>query len=156
MKKNPTTLDTRRQLLYIIIHGIQEQSTEKDLEIINELFHTVGLKCTSTPAIDRLGRKSNERTRPIRLCMATQNAKLDFMSCLGRLKHGPKKFKKISITDDYTKEEREEIRRWVKEAQQRTNNEIGYVWKVRGCPKNNVRLIRIKAQANECIHSSDS
>ena len=139
----PSTLDARS--LNIIIHGIQEESTEKDQGIIDELFHTVGLKCTSTPVIDRLGSKSNERTRPIRLCMATKSAKLEFMSGLGRLKHGPDKFKKISITDDYTKEERAEIRRWVEEAQQRTKNEIDYVWKVRGSPKNNIRLIRIKA-----------
>ena len=36
------------------------------------------------------------------------------------MKTGPEKFHKISITDDYRKDEREEIKRWVMEAKQRT------------------------------------
>lgn len=53
---------------------------------------------------------------------------------LGRLKHRPKAFMRISVMDDYTQDERREIRRWVEEAKERTKNERDHVWKVRGSP----------------------
>ena len=78
--------------------------------------------------------------------METQKAKLNFMSSLGRLKEGPVRFRRISITDDYTQEEREEIRQLVEVARERSKYDSQYVWKVRGSPKaSNLRLIRIKA-----------
>ena len=50
------------------------------------------------------------------------------------------------MTDDHTQDERKEIRQWVEEAKERSLNENGYVWKVRGSPtNNNLRLIRMKA-----------
>ena len=140
----PTSLETRQ--LNVIIHGLHEDSAAEDKTVIEELFDTVGLKYTPKIIIDRLGSKSNEKTRPIRLRMETKETKSDFMSNLGRLKNGPIMLRKISITDDYTQDEREEIRRWVAEAKERSRNESGYVWKVRGSPNaNNLRLIRIKA-----------
>ena len=127
-----------------------------DQTIIEEIFDTVGLPLT-TSAIDRLGSKSSERTRPIRLSMKTQTAKSNFMASLGKLKYGRDAFKRISITDDYTQDERNEIRRWVGEAKERTKHESEYVWKVRGSPKNNLRLIRIKAwRRNERKRKSGS
>ena len=77
--------------------------------------------------------------------MKTLKAKSSFMASLGKLKHGPDTFKRISVTDDYTQEERKEIKRWIEEAKVRSRNESDYVWKVRGSPNNNLRLIRMKA-----------
>ena len=39
--------------------------------------------------------------------------KNEVMSRLGRLIDAVAEFKKISITDDYTREEREEIKQWI-------------------------------------------
>ena len=77
------TPDTRK--LNIIIHGLQEDNAELDQNIIKELFDTVGVVYSTTIAIDRLGRKSTGKTRPIRLNMETDEAKLVFMSHLGKL-----------------------------------------------------------------------
>ena len=77
--------------------------------------------------------------------METDEAKLVFMSHLGKLKDRPDKFRRISVTDDYTQEEREEIRKLVEEAKERSKNDSQYVWKVRGSPNaSNLRLVRIK------------
>ena len=115
--------------LNIIIHGLPEDNVGKDQTIIEELFGVVGLKYSPTVTIDRLGSKSNEKTRPIRLSMGTPKEKEDFMSSLGRLKNGPDTFKNISVTDDYTQDERKEILQWVEEANERSKkNEDGYVW----------------------------
>ena len=129
----------------IIIHGMKEDSTgeETDQMIIEELFDTVGLNYR-TSSVDRLGSKIHQKARPIRIFMESQTRKSEFMSKLGRLRHGPEKFQKISITDDYTQEERKEIRRWVEEARKRTKEEDGYAWKVRGSPRSMLRLIKIR------------
>ena len=67
------------------------------------------------------------------------------MSRLGRLRGAEDDFKKISVTDDYTVAEREEIRRWVKIANEKNmNGNEGYLWKVRGTPKSGMRLTRVK------------
>ena len=57
--------------------------------------------------------------------------KNEVMSRLGRLKDAVAEFKKISITDDYTREEREEIKRWIMLAKEKNiKEETGYTWKV--------------------------
>ena len=45
--------------------------------------------------------------------MKSDDEKERLMSRLSNLKNSEEKFRKISITDDYTVKEREEIRRWV-------------------------------------------
>ena len=66
------------------------------------------------------------------------------MSNLWKLKHGPIKFQKISVTDDFTQEERKEIKRWVDEAKERSAKDDGYVWKIRGSPRSNLQFIRLR------------
>ena len=54
---------------------------------------------------------------------------------LGQLK------KKFSITHDYTIDERKVIKECVEEAKKRNNTGTkGYVWKVRGTPRNRMKL----------------
>ena len=65
------------------------------------------------------------------------------MSKLWKLKHGSDEFRRISITDDFTQEDRKEIKRWFKEAKLRTRRDDGYVWKVRGSPRNKIRLVKM-------------
>ena len=100
---------------------------------------------TGPLAAHRLGMKKSDRQRPLRVTMKTLEDKEELMSRLGFLWNAENDFKKISITDDYTMAEREEIRRWVTMAKEKSTNEtIGYLWKARGTPKTGMRLIRIK------------
>ena len=66
------------------------------------------------------------------------------MENLNKLKNAPEKLRNISVTDDYTKEERQIIRSKVDEATKKTQEEGDgkYIWKVRGSPKNGLRLMR--------------
>ena len=51
------------------------------------------------------------------------------------------RLKKISVTDDYTVEERQEIRKMVEKAKEKNRNDTKeIVWKVRGTPKNGLEL----------------
>ena len=86
-----------------------------------------------------------EGRKYVRITMESHEEKQKLMSSLWRLKNGPEKFRKISITDDYTQEERREIKRWVDEAKRRTQEvDDGYVWKVRGSPRSKLRLVNMR------------
>ena len=98
-----------------------------DKEHIDEIFKTTNTE--SCPiAFYRLGSKRPDANRPIMLRMRTISEKEEFMSklwMLGQLK------KKLSITHDYTIDERKVIKEYVEEAKKRNNTSTtGYVWKV--------------------------
>ena len=127
----------------IIIHGINE-GTLTDTDYLLKLFGILGLDYTDLRTAHRLGRKHEEKSRPLKIAVE----KYKFMSRLGRLKNADDTFKKISVTDDLSKEEREEIKRWVILAKERNskNQNTEYAWKVRGTPKTGMRLAWIKQQ----------
>ena len=76
--------------------------------------------------------------------MNSLSEKDEVMSNLYNLKQAPDDFKSISVTDDYTLEERQAIKDMVTEAKNKTENEGAgqYVWRVRGTPKNGLELRR--------------
>ena len=107
---------------------------------------------TSPTLVHRLGAKKVDRSRPLKVTMKTKNVKAEFMSKLWKLQYADTVYKKIRVTDDYTYEEREEIRRWVHMANiknEKENNEnkgtkMNYAWKVRGNPKTGLRIVKIR------------
>ena len=139
--------------LNVIVHGIKEDGARTN-DTVAELFGTLELKHQPTTLANRLGSKSSDKSRPILITMESHQRKRELMSKLWKLKHGPDKFQKISVTEDFTQEERNEIKRWVEEAKQRTDKESGYIWKVRGSPRGNLRLVKMNAWRNECIHGT--
>ena len=132
----------------IIIHGLREtpnlaEEKEEDEKVIKELLQT--LEIESTPeSTARLGIRDIGKKRPIKIKMRNMNEKELVMSSLGKLKNAPENLKKISVTEDYTVGEREIIRNKVAEAKQKTETEGEgkYMWRVRGTPKNGLRLMK--------------
>ena len=97
----------------------------------------------------RLGKQNANKKRPLKLRMNSEKEKMEIMSRLKFLKNAEEKFKKISITDDYTIAERAQIKEWKEKATIKNNEEnqdSGYIWKVRGNPKNGIRLVRFTKQ----------
>ena len=78
--------------------------------------------------------------------MNNEQEQINIMRNFPKLKDADEQFKKLRITDDFTIEEREEIRKWVQKAKLK-NNEEGenkrYIWCVRGTPTNGLRLVKI-------------
>ena len=108
---------TNGRELKLIVHGIEESGTHTETNsVVKELFETLEVKHHPATLADRLGEKSLNKNRPIRITMESDEKKMEIMSKLWKLKWGPGKFQKISITDDFTQEERKEIKRWVDEA----------------------------------------
>ena len=58
------------------------------------------------------------------------------MKNLNRLKNADE-FRKLSIKDNYTRKEREEIKTWVAKAKDKNeqDEESTFIWRIRDCPK---------------------
>ena len=132
----------------IIIHGFsvstdRQKETDEDNETIKKLFGVIEIETTHVSAT-RIGKRSDTKSRPLKVIMRNLNEKELVMNNLNKLKNAEDKFRKISITDDYTNEEREAIKIKVTEAKNKTEVEGGgnFIWRVRGSPKNGLRLVR--------------
>ena len=69
--------------------------------------------------------------------------KESIMSRLVNLKNAEEIYRSLSVRDDYTVEERAQINEWVNRAEQKNQEENTRDWKVRGTPKNGLRLVKI-------------
>ncbi len=129
----------------IIIHGVEdakENGPAKDKEFVTALFAAIGVD-HRPKTIVRLGRPDNNKCRPLLVTMNTDDEKDLVMTRLPNLKNAEDNLKKVSITDDYTVDERNEIKIWVEKAKKRNEDETGdVIWKVRGTPKNGLRLAK--------------
>ena len=141
----------------IMIHGIPEnENEESDKEYIASFLQVLGTNVVPESAT-RLGRSENNSTetsrkkksRPLKLSMKTVADKDQIMRRLSNLKNAEEKYKKVSVKDDYTLEEREIIKEWQTMANERNKAENTQQWKCRGNPKNGMRLVKIKKQEPE-------
>ena len=129
----------------VIIHGLKEGEI-CDSKLVEDIFAATATQYGPAYMI-RLGTKNNDKSRPLMLRMKNKDEKEEFMSKLWMLKNVRTWSKNISITNDYTLEERRLMKKWVEEANKR--NTIGtneYRWKVRGTPREGLRLVKIMNQ----------
>ena len=75
--------------------------------------------------------------------MATTENKDQVMKRLVNLKNAPDTYRKICVRDDLTIEERNLIKTWQKIADEQNAAENTDVYKVRGTPKNGLRLVNV-------------
>ena len=130
----------------IIVHGLEEGEIS-DTQLIKDNFEATDTQ-QEVSLINRLGPKRDGKTRPLMVRMKNKEEKEKFMSKLWMLKNSRTRFKSMSITNDYTIEERHMIRKCVEEAKRRNTTEMSeYQWKVRGTPKEGLKLVRIMRQA---------
>ena len=147
--------DRQRREANIIVHGVKERSKcteslmkEHDKTYINELFAILGVK-TDVKSIVRLGKFDPDgKCRPIKVIMNSVDDKHLVMSRLPNLKSAEEQFKKISVKDDYTPSERDLIKYKYQQAQEMNVRDNTTEWKVRGSPKNGLRIVKIKTIAS--------
>ena len=98
---------------------IMEIMNDDDMmEILNDdMMEIMNNKLNIVTSITRLGQRNESKSRPIKVKLSSQNEKQMVMSNLIKLKN---QFKKLSVTDDYTIEERAVIRKKVAEARHKT------------------------------------
>lgn len=132
-----------------IIHGAEEfgETTAEmkalDNDYVDDILKQLGMHVTPESVI-RVGASNESKSRPIKVTMKSKADKQKIMSRLSRLKGTEEEFGKISITEDYTKTERDLIKSWNANAKKKSSEDDKYDYKVRGDPKNGLRLIRVK------------
>ena len=72
--------------------------------------------------------------------MRSETEKDTIMSRLPNLKNSEDVFRRISVTEDHTIEERQEIKRLVDKSKEKNQHETNAVWKVRGDQKKRMAL----------------
>ena len=149
-KNNERIIETERvkRDKNIILHGVTEyegtpeEIAKQESDYVKSLLNIIGVN-SKPEYIGRLGQKGNGRKRPIKLAMKTSQEKDEIMSRLVNLKNAEEEYRKISIKDDYTFQERLLVKQWLKKAEDKNQAENTDKWKVRGNPKNGFRLVKI-------------
>jgi hypothetical protein len=98
------TLDIERRKGNLIIHGVPEKDAEEDIESVIQVFGQ-GMSCDFSRHVEkmeRIGRHSGARPRPIRMIMKSMDSCKQILSRAKDLKHHDD-FKRMIITPDLTK-----------------------------------------------------
>ena len=163
-----TQVTTNRKIIYetkrkavplkrevnLIIHGLEESNCNtSDESKVEGIFDEVHINYKPR-TLYRLGIKEEGKNRPLLVHMQSKEEKDNVLSKLWRLKYARRNMEGISITHDYTFEERKLIKKLVEESKRRNMNEEnngskGFVWKVRGAPKTRMRIVKISMQQRE-------
>ena len=113
---------------------------KEDSQYVRDIFKKIG--ATSEPSlITRLGEPNESKSRPIKIVMKSKADKEKVMKNLGSLKGTERLFGKISVKDDYTTQEREEIRLLTEKAKQQSKDNSDKIFKVRGNSKNGWKVV---------------
>ena len=95
---------------------------EHDEQFIASFLDTIGLTLKPKQIIC-LGKPNGDKKRPIKLVMSNVAEKDSIMFRLGNLKNAEDIYSQLSVRDDYTIEERNQIKEWVKKAKQKNRDE---------------------------------
>ena len=136
----------------VIIHGLDEKGDndarkEHDAKMIDNFLETVGV-ASKPVSITRLGKlnQENNKKRTVKVVVSTSIDTDYVMRNLKRLKNTENKFGKIRVTNDDTSGEREQIKNWVKKAEEKSSGDSNFIYRVRGDPKNGLRLVAFTRQ----------
>ena len=141
--------EQERRSQNFIIHGaeeIGENSDEvkgNDQQYIKDILEKLNVNAEAK-SITRLGQPNENKKRVLKIVMKSDAEKDNVMANLRRLKGTEGEFGKISVTSDYTSTEREKIREFMTKATLQSEQDPARVYKVRGDPKNGLRIISYK------------
>ena len=129
-----------------IVHGLQEtgdddeQIKTNDTQIVKKFLEVIGVE-EEPKSFSRIGKKDAKNKRTLKVIMKSNQGKINVLQNLRKLKGREEIFGKISVTDDHTVNEREQIKRYVEDAKAKSSNDAENVWRVRGDPKNGLKLV---------------
>ena len=143
--------EKRSRACNFIIHGVAENincdTKQREEDYVTTLITTLGLNM-SYKSLYRLGKKvisDNQHKRPIKVILNNEVDKDRLMASLKSLK-GLDDYKGISVTDDYTIQERNLIKLWSEKAKKANEDEpidSKFIWRVRGNSKNGFGLKKL-------------
>ena len=87
--------------------------------------------------------EGNKKCRPIKLIMKSSDEKDLIMSRLSNHENAEEKYRRISVKDDYTLDEKNLVKHWLKIADEKNKAEGTTKYKIKGTPKNGFRVVEI-------------
>ena len=142
-------IEQEKRCQNFIIHGADEigdnedEIKENDKKYVADILEHMEIEATPESVV-RLGKTNEKKGRVMKITMSTKAFKEEVMANVRRLKDTAETFGKISVTDDYTATERQQIQDFVKKAREQGAQDTSRVFKVRGDPKNGLRIMSYK------------
>ena len=121
---------------------------ENDKILMQSFFQTIEVGVTPKQVM-RLGRKEGEKNRLLKVVMLNSDDKEKVMSNLNKLKNANENLRCISVREDYTQEERNLLKAMNDEAKKKNEQDNVTHWKVRGSPKNGLRVVKITTRKQQ-------
>ena len=136
--------EKQRRANNLIIHGVMEGAAGEgqDENFIKAFLDAIEVDVAPKQII-RIGSKSADKKRPVKVILNNADDKEKIMSNLRKLKDADDNIRGISVREDYTQEERKLIQAMHEEAKRKNEADNVTHWKVRGTPKNGLRVVRI-------------
>ena len=111
-----------------------------DAKLVKLFFGKINIEARQTKFY-RLGRSTPNKNRPLKLEMTNNIERDAVMNNLNRLKGSEEILRKLSVKEDLTKNEREQVQKYVEMAKEKNAEDSSHHWVVRGTPKNDLRLV---------------
>ena len=143
--------EQERRANNIIIHGISEVRSDDvsiqdhDQTFLNHFLEAIDVDMEPKQIV-RLGNENADKKRPLKVILKSADDKRQILSSLNKLKNADASVRGVSVRDDYTIEERKLIRSMHEEARRKNEADNVTHWKVRGTPKNGLRVVKITAR----------
>ena len=114
----------------------KEECIKEDEAFFTELCEEVKIGKQSIIKVVRIGKKENDKNRPLKVCFCNEFDKRKFFANLYYLKNSEEKYRKVQVQHDLSKEERETIKNLGKEADEKNSQEKpkDFLYRVRGSP----------------------
>ena len=149
--------DRNRRATNLIVYGVNESnvdSEEEDVKFAKGLVKDLQIGIVDIKSVERIGHQTTnlQKIRPLKLVFKTVDEQQKVLNNLRNLR-GNDEYKKVSIKEDYTVNERDLIKEYVNQAKAQNAieeaNNTNIVWKVRGSPKNGLILKRFIKEREE-------
>lgn len=124
---------------------------EHDEKYLAELMNEIELSDIEVSKVTRLGKKADDKKRPLKFTVKDLEQKAEIMNNLYKLGECNNDYKDISVQHDLTKDQREELGKMVESAKEQTNESDNFLFKVRSIkgPLWEPRIVRFKAQSRK-------
>ncbi|KAI8479979.1 hypothetical protein Bbelb_422780 [Branchiostoma belcheri] len=149
----------------LIIYNVEEADQsdtrkKQDKEFVESLLKVHLEVDVKVKEMYRLGRKpdtNQKRGRPLKITLENKEDRSIILNRLSKLKNAEDKIRRISVTADLSKDEREKIKELVQEAKNRTQQEVKGEWihVVRGTyPK--LQIVRKKQRKDNKLETKET
>ena len=122
----------------------REECFKDDDKFFTQLCEQIQIDRPEVIKISRIGKKSEDKKRPVKVCFGTLFEKRKFFANLYHLKDAHVPFKNVQIQHDLTLEERQITRDLVNKANEKNKEEnpTDFLYKVRGSP-GSMKIVKI-------------